>query len=124
MDRLVSHTTMARRLVSSSNCLTYSRSLRPRIFQSTYRSSSPGWYIRCSANSTREAAAGRTVEPAEEPFDDAFGDDLEPAELGDLQRVEQIEPWSSLGGGGAVHAALNRRGVQGRRQSAELSGAG
>ena len=35
MLRLVSHTIMARRLVSSSNCFTYSRSLRPRIFQST-----------------------------------------------------------------------------------------
>ena len=34
-ERLASHTTMARRLVSSSNCFTYSRSLRPRIFQST-----------------------------------------------------------------------------------------
>src|SRR5688572_7370693 len=67
MDRLMSHTTMARRLVSSSNCLTYNRSLRPRIFQSTYRSSSPGWYIRCSANSTENPRRGERCSPVRKP---------------------------------------------------------
>ncbi len=58
---------MARRLVSSSYCLTYNRSLRPRIFQSTYRSSSPGWYILCSANSTEKPRRGDRCWPARNP---------------------------------------------------------
>src|SRR3990172_2551962 len=41
----------ARRLVSSSYCLTYSRSCLPQTFQSTCRRSSPGTYWRCCKNS-------------------------------------------------------------------------
>ena len=63
----MSHTTIARRLVSSSNCFTYRRSLRPRIFQSTWRRSSPGWYIRCSANSTENPRRGDRWRPARKP---------------------------------------------------------
>src|SRR5262245_37083825 len=40
-----------RRLVSSSNCLTYSRSWRAQTFQSTCRRSSPVTYSRCCRNS-------------------------------------------------------------------------
>src|SRR5436190_5399097 len=41
-----------RRFVSSSNCLTYSRSCRAQTFQSTWRRSSPVVYSRCWRNST------------------------------------------------------------------------
>src|SRR5262245_5926557 len=41
-----------RRLVSSSYCLTYSRSCLAHTFQSTRRKSSPGTYSRCCRNST------------------------------------------------------------------------
>src|SRR3990172_7195876 len=41
----------ARRLVSSSYCLTYSRSCLPQTFQSTCRRSSPETYWRCCKNS-------------------------------------------------------------------------
>src|SRR3954469_18846685 len=67
MERLASHTTTARRFVSSSNCFTYMRSFRPRIFQSTYLSSSPGWYILCSANSTEKPRRGERCSPLRNP---------------------------------------------------------
>ena len=54
IDVLVSSTTQCRRLVSSSYCLTKSRSLRASTFQSTCRSESPVWYGLCSANSTEK----------------------------------------------------------------------
>ena len=93
----MSHTTIARRLVSSSNCFTYRRSFRPRIFQSTYRSSSPGWYMRCSANSTEKPRRGDRCSAGEKAFDDTLGDHLDPAEPGDIERIEEVEsggPWS------------------------------
>ena len=60
-----------------------------------------------------ESAAGRAVQAGEKAFDDAFGDHFEPAELGDLEGVEQVEPGAGRGRCGAIHAAFNRRGVGG-----------
>ena len=68
-----------------------------------------------------EPSAGRSVEAGQEAFDDPFGDDLEPAQLGDLEGVEQIEPGAVLDCSGAVHAGVNRRGVGRRRQSGRPS---
>ena len=59
----------------------------------------------------------RLVEAGKEAFDDPFGDELEPTKLRDLEWVQQIEPWAGRGGDKAMHAAFNRRGVEGRRQS-------
>src|SRR5688572_22968164 len=49
---LTSTSRLQRRFVSSSNCLTYSRSWRAQTFQSTCRRSSPRAYSRCWRNST------------------------------------------------------------------------
>src|SRR5688500_402391 len=49
---LTSTSRLQRRFVSSSNCLTYSRSCRAQTFQSTCRRSSPRAYSRCCKNST------------------------------------------------------------------------
>src|SRR3954470_8549798 len=48
----MSMSSVQRRFVSSSNCLTYSRSCRAQTFQSTCRRSSPVVYSRCCRNST------------------------------------------------------------------------
>src|SRR5436189_714300 len=48
----ISTRSVARRFVSSSYCLTYSRSWRAQTFQSTCRRSSPMTYSRCCRNST------------------------------------------------------------------------
>src|SRR6476646_9194469 len=47
----ISTSSVQRRFVSSSNCLTYSRSWRAQTFQSTWRRSSPVTYSRCCRNS-------------------------------------------------------------------------
>src|SRR5262245_29260772 len=47
-----STSSVQRRLVSSSYCLTYRRSCRAQTFQSTCRRSSPVAYSRCCRNST------------------------------------------------------------------------
>src|SRR5262245_48220153 len=58
---------VSRRLVSSSNCFTTSRSLRPQTFQSTWRSSSPMTYSRCCKNSTDCPKYGLRCIPDKKP---------------------------------------------------------
>ena len=67
-----------------------------------------------------ETAAGRPVQAAEKAFDNTFGDHFEPAELGDLEGVEQVQSGAGRGRCGAIHAAFNRRGVEGWRQSGDV----
>src|SRR3954466_9717969 len=56
-----------RRLVSSSYCLTYSRSCLAQTFQSTRRRSSPGAYSRCCRNSTDCPKYGLRCMPLRSP---------------------------------------------------------
>src|SRR5436305_3904387 len=56
-----------RRFVSSSNCLTYSRSCRAQTFQSTWRRSSPVVYSRCCRNSTDCPKYGLLCIPERKP---------------------------------------------------------
>src|SRR5262249_19286354 len=65
-----------------------------------------------------KAAARRAVEAGKKAFDDAFGNDFESAQLGDLEGVEQVETWATLDGDGTLHGGVTRRGVERRRQSA------
>src|SRR6185312_9258188 len=67
IDRLTSSTIVARKFVSSSYCFTTHLSARAAIFQSTYRSSSPGRYGRCSANSTENPLRGDRCKPVRKP---------------------------------------------------------
>src|SRR4051812_4318531 len=56
-----------RRFVSSSYCLTYSRSWRAQTFQSTCRRSSPVTYSRCCRNSTDCPKYGLRCIPERKP---------------------------------------------------------
>src|SRR3954464_5817742 len=56
-----------RRLVSSSYCLTYNRSWRAQTFQSTCRRSSPVTYSRCCKNSTDCPKYGLLCIPERKP---------------------------------------------------------
>src|ERR671918_354347 len=56
-----------RRSVSSSYCLTYSRSCLAHTFQSTRRRSSPGTYSRCCTNSTDCPKYGLRCMPLSSP---------------------------------------------------------
>src|SRR6476660_9981001 len=63
----MSMSSVQRRLVSSSNCLTYSRSWRAQTFQSTCRRSSPWAYSRCCKNSTDCPKYGLLCIPERKP---------------------------------------------------------
>src|SRR5687768_4310725 len=62
-----STSSVQRRFVSSSNCLTYSRSCLAQTFQSTCRRSSPVTYSRCWRNSTDWPKYGLLCIPARKP---------------------------------------------------------
>src|SRR5262245_28867484 len=62
-----STSSVQRRFVSSSNCLTYSRSCLAQTFQSTCRKSSPGVYCRCWRNSTDCPKYGLRCMPDRKP---------------------------------------------------------
>src|SRR5688572_12690364 len=64
---LTSTSRLQRRFVSSSNCLTYSRSWRAQTFQSTCRKSSPRAYSRCWRNSTDWPKYGLRCIPERNP---------------------------------------------------------
>src|SRR5688572_29352707 len=64
---LTSTSSVQRRLVSSSNCLTYRRSCRAQTFQSTCRRSSPSAYSRCCRNSTDCPKYGLRCIPERKP---------------------------------------------------------
>jgi hypothetical protein len=68
----------------------------------------------------RKAATRRPVETGEKTFDNTFRDHFEPAELGDLEWVEQVQSGRDRRRCGAAHAAFNRRGVEGWRQSGDV----
>ena len=53
------------------------------------------------------------MESGEEPFDEPFGHDLQAAEAGNLEGVEQVEPGGTVGGG---HAGGNVPGSDARSQ--------
>src|SRR5262245_47493500 len=63
----ISTSSVQRRFVSSSNCLTYSRSCRAQTFQSTWRRSSPVTYSRCCRNSTDCPKYGLLCIPERKP---------------------------------------------------------
>src|SRR6476646_1093693 len=63
----ISTSSVQRRFVSSSNCLTYSRSWRAQTFQSTWRRSSPVTYSRCCRNSTDCPKYGLLCIPERKP---------------------------------------------------------
>src|SRR3954469_7701769 len=63
----ISMSRVQRRFVSSSYCLTYSRSWRAQTFQSTCRRSSPLTYSRCCRNSTDYPKQGLPCSPERKP---------------------------------------------------------
>src|SRR5262245_49800279 len=63
----ISTSSVQRRFVSSSYCLTYSRSSRAQTFQSTCRRSSPVAYSRCCRNSTDWPKYGLRCIPERNP---------------------------------------------------------
>src|SRR3954470_18523031 len=63
----MSMSSVQRRFVSSSYCLTYSRSWRAQTFQSTCRRSSPVTYSRCCRNSTDCPKYGLRCIPERKP---------------------------------------------------------
>ena len=67
IEPLVSSTRQQRRLVSASNSLTKNRSDRPYARQSSRRRSSPGTYLRYSANSTLDPRCGLGCRPETVP---------------------------------------------------------
>src|SRR4051812_24000921 len=67
MELETSTSRVQRRFVSSSNCLTYSRSWRAQTFQSTWRRSSPVAYSRCCRNSTDCPKYGLLCIPERKP---------------------------------------------------------
>src|SRR5438093_326425 len=67
MELEISTKSVQRRLVSSSNCLTYRRSWRAQTFQSTCRRSSPVTYSRCCRNSTDWPKYGLLCIPERNP---------------------------------------------------------
>ena len=67
IDSLASTRNVALRLVSSSYCLMYTRSVRPSTFQSMCLMSSPGVYSRWLANSTENPWNGLRCRPEMNP---------------------------------------------------------
>jgi hypothetical protein len=56
------------------------------------------------------------MQATEKSFDHAFGNDLEPAQLGDLQGIEQVQPSA---GGGVVSTLHGERNVSGHEQGSQ-----
>lgn len=57
------------------------------------------------------------MQPAEESFDHAFGDDLETTQLGNLKRIKQVQPGAGGGTVRALHGQRNVSGPEGRSQT-------
>src|SRR5215210_4091254 len=55
----------------------------------------------------REATPWRPVQAAKKPFDHTFGDDLQPAELGNFHGIEQVQTGTTGGGIGTRHGRGN-----------------